>query len=150
MAIARSPGNDLRALAGRLLIAALFIASGISKLIWPLTTIGYVQSFGLPAPMVWCIGSMLLELACGALLVAGYRTRAVAGILAAYCVLTALLFHHDLADQNQLSHFLKNFAMAGGLLALSIGGAGAFSMDRLMDDATVAAMPEMRTRSSAG
>lgn len=137
MAIANSTGNDLLALAGRFLFASLFVASGVDKLLWPLVTIEYFRTFGLPAPLLWCIGSMLLELACGALLVFGYRTRAVAWILAAYCVSTAAIFHHAFADQNQLIQFLTSLAMAGGLLALSIYGAGVFSIDRLIGNGHV-------------
>ncbi|QGZ57526.1 DoxX family protein [Paraburkholderia acidiphila] len=137
MAIANSTGNDLLALAGRLLFASLFVASGVNKLLWPLATIVYVRTFGLPAPQLWCIGSMLLELACAALLILGYRTRAVAWILAAYCVSTAVIFHHAFADQNQSIPFLTNLAMAGGLLTLSIYGAGLFSIDRLIGNARV-------------
>lgn len=137
MAIANSTGNDLLAVAGRFLFASLFVASGVDKLLWPLATIEYVRTFGLPAPLLWCIGSMLLELACGASLVFGYRTRAVAWILAAYCVSTAAVFHHAFADQNQLIQFLTHLAMAGGLLALSIYGAGVFSIDRLIGNVRV-------------
>lgn len=149
MANAHFPGTDLRALAARLLVAALFIASGIDKLVWPLTTIGYIKSVGLPAPMLWCVGAMLLELACGVLLILGYRTRAVGYVLSAYCISTAVIFHHDLMDKNQLIPLLENLAMAGGLLALSICGAGAFSIDRLIADADTAAAPEIRSRYSA-
>lgn len=71
----------------------------------------------------------MLELVGSVLLGLGYRTRLVAALLAAYAVATALIFHHALADQNQLFHFLKNLAMAGGLLQVVAFGAGAFSLD---------------------
>ncbi|WP_321946179.1 DoxX family protein [Paraburkholderia sp. J10-1] len=137
MAIANPTGNDLLAMAGRFLFASLFVASGVNKLLWPLATIEYARTFGLPVPQLWCIGTMLLELACATLLILGYRTRAVAWMLAAYCVSTAIIFHHAFADQNQLIQFLTNLAMAGGLLALSIYGAGLFSIDRLVGNGHV-------------
>jgi putative oxidoreductase len=65
------------------------------------------------------------------LLILGYRTRVVAWLLAIYCVVTAVIFHHAFADQNQMFNFLKNLAMAGGLLAFSACGAGTISLDRL-------------------
>jgi putative oxidoreductase len=63
------------------------------------------------------------------LLLIGYKTRAAATILALICVATALLFHNNLADQNQMIHFMKNIAIAGGFLQLVAFGAGAVSLD---------------------
>jgi putative oxidoreductase len=138
MAIAHSTSNDLRALAGRFLFASLFVESGINRLLWPLATIEHIDSFGLPAPQLWCIGSMLLELACGVQLIIGYRTRAVALILSIYCLASAMIFHHAITEQKQLNAFLQDLAVAGGLLSLSIYGAGTFSIDRLIGDTPVA------------
>lgn len=125
-------GNDVSLFIGRLLIAAIFIISGVLKLISPGSTIGYITAMGLPAPVLGYVGAMVLELACATLLVLGYRTRIVAWVLAIYCVVTAVIFHHALADQNQMFNFLKNLAMAGGLLAFSNCGAGMLSVDRLV------------------
>lgn len=114
---------------GRTLIAAIFLISGLGKLMAPGATMAYIGSLGLPAPALGLIGALVLELAGAALLVLGYKTRLVALLLAAYAVVTALIFHHALADQNQMFHFLKNLAMAGGLLQVVAFGAGAFSLD---------------------
>lgn len=116
-------------LVGRTLIAAIFFISGFGKLMAPDATMAYIGSLGLPAPALGLIGALLLELAGAAFLVIGYKTRVVALLLAAYAVVTALIFHHALADQNQMFHFLKNLAMAGGLLQVVAFGAGAFSLD---------------------
>ncbi|HHY6931021.1 TPA: DoxX family protein [Burkholderia ambifaria] len=116
-------------LVGRTLIAAIFFISGFGKLMAPDATMAYIGSLGLPAPALGLIGAMVLELAGAAFLVIGYKTRVVALVLAAYAVVTALIFHHALADQNQMFHFLKNLAMAGGLLQVVAFGAGAFSLD---------------------
>ncbi|QQX88184.1 DoxX family protein [Cupriavidus necator] len=116
-------------LIGRILVAAIFLVSGLGKLMAPGATLAYIGTLGLPAPTLGFAGALVLELAGGALLIAGYRTRAVAALLAIYSVATALIFHHALGDQNQMFHFLKNLAMAGGLLQLVANGAGAFSLD---------------------
>ena len=116
-------------LIGRILIAAIFLVSGFSKLTAPAATIGYIGSLGLPVPLVGYLGSMILELVGSVLLVIGYRTRLVAVLLAVYSIVTALIFHHALGDQNQMFHFLKNVAMAGGLIQVAAYGAGAFSFD---------------------
>ena len=58
----------------------------------------------------------------------------VAFLLAGFCIVTALLFHFDLSDQNQFIHFFKNIAMAGGFLALVANGARAMSLDKKVTD----------------
>jgi putative oxidoreductase len=65
----------------------------------------------------------------GLSLLAGYRTRVVAAVLAAFTLATALAFHNDLADQNQFFHFFKNIAITGGLLQVVAFGAGRISLD---------------------
>ncbi len=114
---------------GRLLMSLIFILSGISKLAAPAATIGYIASTGLPLATLGFAAAVIVELGGGLLLLAGYQTRIVAVVLAAFSIVTALVFHHALADQNQMIHFLKNFAMAGGLLQVAAFGAGSFSLD---------------------
>jgi uncharacterized membrane protein YphA (DoxX/SURF4 family) len=65
------------------------------------------------------------------LIIAGYRTRWVCLVLAGFCVVTALLFHSNFADRAQVFHFLKNAAIAGGLLALYVTGPGRLSLDAM-------------------
>ena len=66
----------------------------------------------------------------GLLLVAGFRARVVAGVLVVFSLATALSFHRNFADQNQMIHFLKNLMMAGGLLQIAAFGAGAISIEQ--------------------
>ncbi len=115
---------------GRLLIATIFLVSGFGKLASPAGTIGYIASVGLPAPTLAYAAALAIELGGGLLLVLGYRTRLVALGLAIFSVVSALFFHSALGDQNQMFHFLKNLAMAGGLLQFVAYGAGAFSLDQ--------------------
>lgn len=117
------------ALAARLLLAAIFVISALGKIADPAGTIGYITSVGLPAPTASYGLALLVELVGGLMLVAGYRTRAVAAVLAVFSIASALIFHHALGDQNQLFHFLKNLAMAGGLLQVVAFGAGSISLD---------------------
>ena len=114
---------------GRILVAAIFILSGLSKIGAPAATQGYIAAMGLPAPLLAYVGAIVVELGGGLLLLAGYRTRLVAAALAVFSIVTAFVFHHALADQNQMIHFLKNFAMAGGLLQFVAYGAGRISVD---------------------
>ncbi len=114
---------------GRILVAAIFILSGLGKIGAPAATQGYIAAMGLPAPVLAYIGAIVVELGGGLLLLAGYRTKLVAAALAVFSIVTAFIFHHALADQNQMIHFLKNFAMAGGLLQFVAYGAGRISVD---------------------
>jgi putative oxidoreductase len=114
---------------GRILLAAIFVLSGFGKLMAPAATIGYIESSGLPFATVGLAIAIAVELGGGLLLAAGYKTRIVAAVLAAFSIVTGLAFHHAIGDQNQMIHLLKNFAMAGGLLQVVAFGAGAYSID---------------------
>ena len=116
-------------LVGRFLLSAIFVASGLSKLAAPAAMIGYIQSVGLPFAQLGFAIAVFVEIVGGLFLLAGYRTRVVAAVLAAFTVATALAFHNDLADQNQFFHFFKNIAMTGGLLQVVAFGAGRISLD---------------------
>ena len=116
-------------LLGRILIGAPFVMSGLGKLAAYSATVGYIAAMGLPVPPLAFVVSVLIELGGGLLLLSGYRARAVALAMAVFCVVTAIFFHHNFADQNQMIHFLKNVMMAGGLLQITYFGAGAFSLD---------------------
>jgi putative oxidoreductase len=114
---------------GRLLMGTIFLASGLGKLAAPAATLGYIESAGLPLPVAALAVSVAVEVGGSLLLIAGYRTRLFALVLALFSVITAFSFHTAFADQNQMIHFLKNLAMAGGLLQVVTFGAGSFSLD---------------------
>jgi putative oxidoreductase len=116
-------------LLGRLLIAAIFLFSGFGKIMAPGDTQAYIAGAGLPAPLLAYLVAVVVEVGGGILLVIGYQTRIVALVLALFTVAAALSFHHDFGDRNQLIHFFKNLAMAGGLLQIVAFGAGALSID---------------------
>lgn len=121
--------TDVAAVVGRLLLAAIFLISGFSKLANPAGTIGYIASSGLPLPEVAYAGAVFIEVFLAAALVLGYRTRLVAAAIAGFTLVTAFAFHFNLGDQNQFIHFFKNIAIAGGLLQVIALGGGKFSLD---------------------
>ncbi|ASL45911.1 Inner membrane protein YqjF [Burkholderia sp. AD24] len=116
-------------LLGRILIGAPFVMSGLGKLAAYGATVGYIAAMGLPVPPLAFVLAVVTELGGGLLLLSGYRARAVSLGMAVFCVVTAMFFHHNFADQNQMIHFLKNVMMAGGLLQITYFGAGALSLD---------------------
>ena len=121
--------NDVVTVVGRVLIAAIFLLSGLSKLAAPSYTVGYIASVGLPFPWLGYAIAVAVEIGGSIALIAGYQTRVTATLLAAFSIATALAFHNHLADQNQFIHFFKNVSMAGGLLQVVAFGAGRFSLD---------------------
>jgi putative oxidoreductase len=115
--------------AGRVLLGAPFLMSGLSKLAAYSATVGFIASVGLPvAPLAFMV-SVATEAGGGLLLLAGYRVRFVSLALAIFSLVTAMFFHRNFADQNQMINFLKNVMMAGGLLQITYFGAGPFSLD---------------------
>ena len=114
-------------LLGRMMMALIFILAGLGKIQDPAGTAGYMQSAGLPSILLW--PTIALEVLGGLALVLGYKTRYVAFALAIFSVVAALMFHRNFADQMQMILFLKNIAMAGGLLLLAVGGNTAYSID---------------------
>ena len=115
---------------GRVLIGLPFAMSGLSKLAAYGPTTEKIAAVGLPLPPLAFAVAVSVELGGGLLLVLGYRVRPVALALAAFSLATAVSFHSNFADQNQMIHFLKNVMMAGGLLQIAAFGAGAFSIER--------------------
>ena len=114
---------------GRLMIGLPFAMSGLGKLATYSTTTEMIHAAGLPFPPLAFAVAVVVELGGGALLMAGYRARFVAIALAVFSLVTAVSFHNNFADQNQMIHFLKNVMMAGGLLQIAAFGAGALSLD---------------------
>ncbi|MET0569568.1 MAG: DoxX family protein [Hyphomicrobiaceae bacterium] len=127
--IASSPHLTSAGLAlGRLLLASIFILEGWSKLRGYEAATAYMTRFGVPGALLPAV--IALELGCGLMIAVGWRTRLAAAALAVFCVLAAFLFHTNVADRNQLLHFEKDLALAGGLLVLAIAGAGSWSIER--------------------
>lgn len=116
-------------LIGRVLIGLPFLLSGLSKLGAYAGTVGYIESMGLPAAKLAYILAVVTEVGGSVLLIAGFQARLVSMVLALFSLATAVFFHNNFADLNQMTHFLKNVMMAGGLLQITYFGAGAFSVD---------------------
>lgn len=114
-------------LLGRIMLALIFILAGLGKIQDPAGTAGYMQSMGVPGILLW--PTIALEVLGGLAIAIGYKTRYAAFALAIFSILAAVIFHRDFGDQMQMILFLKNIAMAGGLLLLAVGGKTAYSVD---------------------
>jgi len=116
-------------LIGRLLIGLPFLMSGFGKLAGYDRVVGMISAAGLPlAPLGWFI-AIAVEIGGGLLMIAGFRVRPAAFVMAAFTLAAGVFFHRNFADQNQMIHFLKNLLIIGGLLNMGYFGAGPFSLD---------------------
>lgn len=115
---------------GRFMLSALFLLSGFAKLTSPAPFLDYIASVGLPMPQVALGIAILVEMVGGTMLVVGYKTKIVAYLMAGFTLVTAFIFHSNLANQTQFLFFFKNLAITGGLLQVSAFGAGRMSLDR--------------------
>ncbi len=126
-ASANTPQN-LAELGGRVLLAALFLLSGVGKLGAYSATAGYMAAVGVPGALLPLV--IATEVLGALAIIAGWQTRTVAFLLAGFSLLSAALFHHEFANQIQMIMFLKNVSIAGGFLLLVAHGAGPLSLDR--------------------
>ena len=102
---------------GRALLALLFILAGLAKALGPQPFLQHMAAFGIPSFLLPAV--IVLEVGAGVALLVGWRLREAAGALGAFCLLTALVFHHDLGDKAERTLFFKDLALAGGLLAIA-------------------------------
>ena len=119
--------NNSAVLLGRFGLALIFVISGWGKIGGYEATQGYMDAMGVPGGLLPLV--IAAELLGGAAILAGFLTRWAALGLALFSVVAGVLFHGDIADQNQFIALMKNIAIAGGFLALYASGPGAFSVD---------------------
>jgi len=127
--------NPIALLAGRILIALLFLVAAWPKLTGFAGTSGYFARLGFPMPDVMTVLAIAVELGGAILLILGWRARWVAWALIVFVVIATFAAHRfwefDASQvRNQMNHFLKNLAIIGGLLYVAAFGAGSLSLDK--------------------
>jgi putative oxidoreductase len=130
-----SNANSLVLLAGRILIGAIFLNAGVRKLLGFAATAGYFAKLGFPAPELFTVLAIVIEIGGAVLLIIGWRTRWIAWLLALFVLIAAFAAHRfwqvDAAQYgNQMNHFMKNLAIIGGLLFVASFGPGSASVDK--------------------
>jgi putative oxidoreductase len=122
-------GDSSVLLVARCLMAGVFLWSGFGKIGGFDETGLLMDGHGLVSYLVPV--AAFVEIAGGLLLIVGFKLRYTTLTLGCFSVVTALLFHANFIDRGQMFHFLKNFAIVGGLLGLYVAGAGRLSFDGL-------------------
>lgn len=122
---------------GRVLMSGLFVWGGYGKLMAPGATTQYFAHVGVPLPGVMVLIAILVELVGGIMLLVGFKTHWVAGLLAIWSLITGFAVHlvagvsgaDAMVAHDNMIHFYKNLAMAGGFLFVLVYGAGQLSID---------------------
>jgi putative oxidoreductase len=124
--------SSIAAVIGRILLAIIFIVSGATKLMNVAATEAMITGVGMPGGLA--IPTGLFELIVGICIALGLMTRIASILLAGFTLLAALLYHNRLDDPMQSAMFLKDVAIAGGLLLVFAHSQIWYGWDRIRRD----------------
>jgi putative oxidoreductase len=122
--------ENLILLASRLLLAWIFLHEGVYLAMNFSSASAGMARIGVSGDIL--VATIILQLAAGAAIAAGWHARLGAAVLGLFCLATAVLFHTNFANRNELLHFEKDLAIAGGMLLLMLRGAGGWSVEGLL------------------
>ena len=120
--------SNLIDFSARILISVLFLISAYNKIFNIESSMNWMSGYGVPGILIY--PTILLEILLPVMIIIGYKVRIAAGLLSIFCLLTAFIFHFELADQIQLILFLKNIGLAGGFLFIVVNGTKEWSLDK--------------------
>lgn len=115
-------------LAGRILLSAIFVISGIKKISGFATTAGYMASKGLPMVDLLLVLTIIIELGGGLMILLGWRARWAATAIFLFLIPVSVVFHPVWADPSQFNSFFKNLAIMGGMMYIMVYGSGPCSI----------------------
>tara|TARA_Y200000002_G_scaffold291022_1_gene245171 strand:- start:401 stop:787 length:387 start_codon:yes stop_codon:yes gene_type:complete len=115
-------------LLGRILISALFLSSAYDKIFSIDGSMSWMEGFGVPGFLLYPV--IALEIILPVCIIIGFQARVAAGLLAIFCLATAIIFHLDFVDPVQKVSFLKNLGLAGGFLFILSNGTRDWSLDK--------------------
>ena len=117
-------------LAGRLMLAYIFILSGYGKIVGFAGTAGYMAKYGMPMVEVLLVATIIVELVGGLMLAVGWKARWAAWAIFLFIIPVNFVFHPVWADPGQAIQFQKNLAIMGGMLYVAFMGPGRLSLDK--------------------
>jgi putative oxidoreductase len=121
--------EDAILLVSRLLLAWIFVHEGAFLVVnFDAASAGMAK---LGVPTFALMATIALQLVAGIAMAIGWHTQPGAAALGLFCLVTAIQFHNNFAVRNELLHFEKDLAMAGGLFVLTVRGAGRWSLDAI-------------------
>ncbi len=114
-------------LAGRILIALMYVGAGLNFIGDYSGTATFMESKGVPGVLL--VPTILLVLGGGVSIIVGWQTRFFAFLLACFTLIAGIIFHNQFSDPNEFNHFMKNLSIVGAFLYLVKYGAGELSLD---------------------
>jgi len=129
--------RDLMVLLGRVALGAIFVKSGLQKLMALSIFAASLASRGVPQSSMWAVIGATVEFVGGILIVTGLRTREASLLMVLFVIVATGISHRywefaDAARRTQETQFFKNLSIIGGFLLLFATGAGRFSLDALL------------------
>jgi putative oxidoreductase len=109
--------SEIALVGGRVLLALLFVTAAINKVVGPKPVREHMQKEGVPKVLLPAV--VLFELGAGVAIALGWQLPIAAGLLAGFCVLTAVVFHRNFQERVERTMFMKDLALAGGLAVLA-------------------------------
>lgn len=127
--------NQFGPLVGRILLALIFLLSGINKIGGFAGTAGYMASKGLPMAEVLLVITIVIEIGAALMIIAGFKARLGAAALFLWMIPVTFIFHNFWAmpaDQQMIQQimFMKNLGLMGGMLLIMAFGSGPMSVDK--------------------
>ena len=119
---------NLLDLLSRILISAIFLFSGINKILNYDSSVQWMEGFNVPGILL--MPAIALEIVFPLLIILGYKVKIASSILALFCISTAFIFHFDFTNQMQIIAFLKNLGLAGGLLFIVVNGSKGLALEK--------------------
>lgn len=121
-------------LIGRILLALIFVMSGLNKIMDFSGTAEHMTGEGIPASSFFLVGAIIFELGGGLMVLFGWKGRLGAVVLIVFLIPTTLIFHdfwtyEGQERQAQMINFMKNLSIMGGLSFLLGMGPGPASAD---------------------
>ena len=129
--------QDVIVLLGRVALGAIFVKSGLQKLMALSAFAASLASRGVPQSSVWAVIGATVEFVGGILIVTGLRTREASLLMVLFVIVATGISHRywefaDAARRLQESQFFKNLSIIGGFLLLFATGSGRFGLDALL------------------
>jgi putative oxidoreductase len=129
--------DDVILLLGRVALGAIFVKSGLQKLMALGAFAASLASRGVPQSSMWAVIGATVELVGGILIVTGLRTREASLLMILFVIVATGISHRywefaEAARRAQESQFFKNLSIIGGFLLLFVSGSGRFSLDSLL------------------
>ena len=115
---------------GRILLSALFLIEGLGKISMQEEVIMYMEEYSVPG--ILFVPAIVLEILFPLILIAGYKTKWIASIMALFTFTVAIIFHTDFTEGMQMMLFLKDIAIAGGFMIIIAHGPGKISLDHYL------------------